>query len=310
MSRSGSPPKKFKSMLTHTLLSQISPERVVIVGAGGFVGRALAGRLQAQGVNTICITRSELDLLASDTSEKLTSMLRKSDTLVMIAAQAPVKNNAMLIDNLRMMSAVCTALNSTSVAHVIYVSSDAVYADSDTPLTETSCAQPTSLHGIMHLARETMLANAYNGPLCILRPTLVYGAADPHNGYGPNRFRRLVSCGEDIILFGEGEERRDHVYIDDVAEIAARCISNRSSGILNIATGCVTSFREIAEKIVAMAPKPVAIRGTKRMGPMHHRGYRAFDMTSTAQAFPNFKYTPLEIGLTVSQKQEFHSERE
>jgi nucleoside-diphosphate-sugar epimerase len=37
---------------------------------------------------------------------------------------------------------------------------------------------------------------------------------DPHNGYGPNRFRRLAAGGEEIVLFGEGEERRDHVQVE------------------------------------------------------------------------------------------------
>lgn len=287
-------------MLKHTLPEQLSPERVVVAGAGGFVGKAIVDKLLAQGVNVKGVARQELDLLASDAAEKLTQMLCKSDTLVMISAQAPVKNNDMLINNLRMMSAVCTALHSVPVAHVIYVSSDAVYADSMAPLTEASCAQPSSLHGTMHVARETMLANATNGPLCTLRPTLIYGAADPHNGYGPNRFRRLVKSGEEIVLFGEGEERRDHVYIDDVAEIAVRCIFRKSSGILNIATGTVTSFYEIANKVVALAPKPVEIRCTPRVGPMHHGGYRAFDTAATFQAFPDFKYTPLEMGLKLS----------
>lgn len=296
-------------MLKHTLSSQTLPDRVVIVGAGGFVGKAVTNRLLTQGVSVVGVARQDLDLLAGDAAEKLALTLRKSDTLVMIAAQAPVKNNTMLIDNLRMMAAVCSALGSVPVAHVVYVSSDAVYADADTPLSESSCAQPTSLHGIMHLARETMLADVYKGPLCLLRPTLIYGAADPHNGYGPNRFRRLAHCGEEIVLFGEGEERRDHVYIDDVAEIVARCVSLRSDGTLNIATGSVTSFREIAERIVAMAPKPVAIRSTPRTGPMPHRGYRAFDLSATTRAFPDFRYTPLEIGLILSQKQEFSDGR-
>ena len=35
-----------------------------------------------------------------------------------------------------------------------------------------------------------MLANAWHGSLCFLRPTLIYGSKDPHNGYGPNRFMR------------------------------------------------------------------------------------------------------------------------
>jgi len=56
-----------------------------------------------------------------------------------------------------------------------------------------------------------LLSVAGSIPLAILRPTLVYGAGDPHNGYGPNRFRRLASANQPIVLFGEGEERRPAV---------------------------------------------------------------------------------------------------
>jgi UDP-glucose 4-epimerase len=41
-----------------------------------------------------------------------------------------------------------------------------------------------------------------------VRSTLIYGEGDPHNGHGPNRFRRLAAAGQEIVLFGEGEERR------------------------------------------------------------------------------------------------------
>ena len=126
----------------------------------------------------------------------------------------------MMLENIGMMAAVCEAVAKQPVAHLVYVSSDAVYADGPLPLTEASPAAPTSLHGAMHLAREQMLLSiAGSTPLAILRPTLVYGAGDPHNGYGPNRFRRQANRGETIVLFGEGEERRDHVDVDDIAEI-------------------------------------------------------------------------------------------
>ena len=74
---------------------------------------------------------------------------------------------------------------------------------------------------------------------------------DPHNGYGPNRFRRLAAKGEAITLFGEGEEKRDHVHIDDVAALVSATLHQRSTGTLNIATGKSTSFREVAEMVVA-----------------------------------------------------------
>ena len=62
-------------------------------------------------------------------------------------------------------------------------------------------------------------------PLAFLRPTLIYGANDPHNGYGPNRFRRQAAKGETITLFGEGEEKRDHVPVDDVAALVSACVA-------------------------------------------------------------------------------------
>jgi nucleoside-diphosphate-sugar epimerase len=149
----------------------------------------------------------------------------------------------------------------------------------------------------MHLAREVMLKSVVKAPLAVLRPSLLYGAADPHNGYGPNRFRRLAAAGQEIVLFGDGEERRDHVLIDDVAELITRTLVHRSAGTLNVATGDVHSFRDIAERTVAMAQTPVAVRGTPRVGAMPHNGYRPFDPAATRQAFPDFRYTPLADGL-------------
>lgn len=291
-------------MLIHLNSAQVKPARAVVLGAAGFVGGASVRRMEADGIPVLALGRADLDLLAEEAGLRLAALLRSDDALVVVSAKAPVKTNSMLIDNIRMMDAVCHALHNQPVAHVVYVSSDAVYADSDGPLTEASCAQPASLHGVMHLAREVMLGNAWGGPLCLLRPTLIYGAADPHNGYGPNRFRRLAAAGGNIVLFGEGEERRDHVLVDDVAEIVRRVIVRRSTGTLNIATGQVFSFREIAEMVAAQVAKPVAIEGSPRIGALPHNGYRPFDPAATHNAFPDFTYTPLAKGLKEVQLQE------
>jgi len=293
-------------MLAHLQPSAISPSRVVIVGSGGFVGSAAAERLKARGVKVLALTSQDVDLLSIGAANNMASILREFDTVVFVAAKAPVKNNNMLVDNLLMGSAICAAVRSVNISHLVYVSSDAVYADSTGPLNETSCAQPGSLHGVMHLAREVMLRESCKVPICILRPTLIYGARDPHNGYGPNRFRRLAQRGEEIVLFGFGEEERDHVYIDDVAEIIARCVVHKSQGILNIATGTVASFADIAKKVVDLSPNITIIKNTQRSGPMPHGGYRSFDSSSTALVFPDFCYTPLEKGLALSQIQELN----
>lgn len=139
-------------------------------------------------------------------------------------------------------------------------------------------------------------------PLCLVRPTLIYGAADPHNGYGPNRFRRLAAEGGEITLFGEGEELRDHVLVDDVARLLLLVLSHRSTGIVNAASGTVTSFRRLAEMAIAQSGKPVQIRGTQRSGPMPHNGYRPFDIAAIQRAFPEFRPTPIEEGMALARK--------
>ena len=284
-------------MLTHLLETATHPNRVVILGSAGFVGSACCQRLESQGITVLSVPRTELDLTQPDAGETLAGLLNPEDTLLFVSAKAPVKNEAMLIANLQMGKAVCEALQKSPVKHVAYISSDAVYVDSDSPLSEQSCAQPGSLHGVMHLAREVMLANAWQGPLCFLRPTLIYGSEDPHNGYGPNRFMRQVKKGEEIPLFGEGEELRDHVWIQDVADLTCRVLRHQSTGILNIATGAVVSFRDIAEQITELVSKDSIIKGSVRSGAIPHNGYRPFDPTATNAAFLDFSYTALFEGI-------------
>ena len=289
-------------MLEHLNPSAQPPARVVIMGAGGFVGGALAARLARDGVPVLSLGRRDVDLLATGAAERLAAMLRADDAFVAVSALAPCKNSEMLVQNMVMARAMVRALAASPVAHVINISSDAVYADSPEPLSESSCAAPGTLHGAMHLAREVMFRAEVAAPLATLRPSLLYGASDPHNGYGPNRFRRLAQSGEDIVLFGEGEERRDHVFIDDVAELAAQVLLRRSRGELNIATGDVHSFRKIAEMVVELSGNKVAIKGSPRSGPMPHNGYRPFDIRACREAFPDFRYTPIAEGLARAQR--------
>lgn len=292
-------------MLTHTFATPAKPARVVVIGAAGFVGKAVAARVEKDGIPVLRVTRAEVDLLAADAAERLGALLKDGDSVVAVSAIAPCKNPAMLQDNLTLTQALVKAIGGIKAAHVVNISSDAVFCDQEAPLTEDSAKAPDSYHGIMHLARELMFRTELAAPLAILRPTLIYGAGDPHNGYGPNQFRRKANKGEDITLFGEGEERRDHVLVDDVAELVARTLAHRSTGSLNVATGVVTSFRDIALAAVKLSGKSVAVNGSPRKGAMPHNGYRPFNPAATQAAFPDFAYTPLAEGMAKAQAEEF-----
>lgn len=288
--------------LIHGTAAPELPARVVVVGAGGFIGGAIADRLAAAGAEVAALTRMDVDLLSEGAAERLADLLAPEDAVVAASAIAPVKTPAMLVDNIRLIETLAEALGRRPVAYLLNIGSDAVFADSAGLLCESSCRSPGSLHGVMHLTRELMLAEAAGEtPFATLRPTLVYGAGDPHNGYGPNQFRRKAAAGQPIALFGEGEERRDHILVDDVAELAARMVLRRSRGALNAVTGRVATFREIAERVAALAAettgRPVAIESRPRSGPMPHNGYRAFDPAAIRAAFPDLTPTSIEDGL-------------
>jgi len=285
-------------LLTHAYAQPHMPSRVVVLGGGGFIGGAITQHLEASGAATLCLSRSELDLLSPTATDRLSVLLLPSDVLVVVAAKAPCKNLEMLRENLAMIEPVCLALQHQPISQLIYISSDAVYKDSASPLNEASCAEPSSLHGVMHLAREIALRQAFTGPMAIVRPTLVYGLNDPHNGYGPNRFRRLAQSGEDILLFGEGEEQRDHVHVEDIAELVHGIILSRSKGIANAVSGQVVSFRTLAQFAAKEFSSVSNIKGTPRNGPMPHDGLRPFDNSAVLKAFPGFRFKGWQEGLS------------
>ncbi|HUA51481.1 MAG TPA: NAD-dependent epimerase/dehydratase family protein [Candidatus Sulfotelmatobacter sp.] len=284
-------------MLEHIEPTPRDPARVVVIGAGGFVGGTIARALDAARIDVLRLTRREVDLLAPGAADVLRAMLRPTDSVVAVSALAPAKNNAMLMQNLQMAHAMCEAVSAVPPAHLVYVSSDAIYADDANPVTEQSPAAPSTIHGMMHAARELMLRSASPAPFAALRPTLIYGAADPHSGYGPNRFRRQALKGEPITIFGEGEERRDHVLVDDVAALAILLLRRRSVGALNAVTGTSVAFCDVAGMVAAQFSPAAQVLSVPRPGPRPHLLHRHFDVTNCLKAFPGFRYTSLAEGI-------------
>ena len=284
-------------MLKHCVSKKTIPKRIVVMGAGGFIGASLVKTLKSSNIPFIALTEKNMNLLDSEASDRLVNILNADDTLVVISAIAPCKNNEMLLQNISMMKTVCEAIEMKQPKHLIYLSSDAVYADSPNPLNENSSAEPGSLHGVMHLSREIMLKQVCTVPMVILRPSLIYGSEDTHNGYGPNLFLRQALADKDISLFGEGEEQRDHVYVEDVVKIFLLVILHRSEGVVNVATGSVVSFKKVAEIVSKFFIPHITIKTKPRVGPMPHNGYRPFDPSVSLTTFPEFSYTSLADGL-------------
>lgn len=286
-------------MLEHHQEPPAAPERVVLLGAAGFIARALAGRLARKGAKVRAIGRSEIDLTLPGAGERLARELRAGDALVFLSALTPDKGRGTgaFLANVAMGAAVCAAIEANMPAHLVYVSSDAVYPFGPGVTQEASCAEPTDLYGAAHLAREIMVKGAAKCPVAILRPTLIYGAGDTHNSYGANRFRRTARKEGRIALFGAGEETRDHMFIDDVVALIDLTLQHRSAGILNLVSGRSVSFAELARMVAGQFPSEIEIVAMLRQTPVTHR---SFDPANLRRAFPAFRLTPLEVGLAAA----------
>ena len=275
--------------------------RVIILGSSGFVGSSLIKSLKISKINHIGYSSKDINLLNIKDLILLKKNLKPDDTIVFISAIAPCTSKEMYNSNISMLKNFSSILFRNIVKHIIYISSDAVYSDNNNFIRENDKKYPDNFHGKMHVERENIfseICKINSISLSIIRPTLIYGSEDTHNGYGPNQFIRSILAGNEISLFGKGEERRDHIYIDDVIQIIQKCLVNETIGSFTAATGKVISFFDIAKIIYKY--KNLSIENIiykDRNGPMPHNGYRAFDISKLYKDFSNIDITPIDTGI-------------
>ncbi|MBM3568912.1 MAG: NAD-dependent epimerase/dehydratase family protein [Alphaproteobacteria bacterium] len=291
-------------MLTHAASPPEAPSRVVVLGARGFIGRHLMAKLAAAKVPVLAPGSAELNLDSPDAGDRLAAQMRPGDALVMLSALTPDKGKdlATTMKNLRMGEQVVAAVVKAKPRHVVYISSDGVFADALALADERSPTAPDSLYGGMHMMRELAFKAVCADRLAILRPTLVYGAEDTHNSYGSNRFRRQAAKDGKIPLFGQGEEMRDHVAVEDVAEVIRLCLWQRSAGVLNVVTGRSYSFMDVAKLVAAQFERKIEIQGQAR-APGSAIWHRHYDAGDCLRAFPDFRYRDLAEGLAQTHRQ-------
>lgn len=286
-------------MFKHLLSAPSRPGRVLILGGKGFISTELRCLLAEAGIATVSVGSQEVNLLAADAQARLAAFIQPDDAVVMTSALTPDKGRdvATFMKNLTMVQHVTQALAEAKCAHFVYLSSDAVFSDNHSLVNEQTPMTGAGLYGLMHVARELMLQTALAPlkiPLCILRPCAVYGAADTHNSYGPNRFLRLALRKEKITLFGNGEEERDHLYVRDLVRVIKLSLEHRTEGALNVASGTAVSFHEIVRLAMQFASMEGHLECLPRSSPITHKH---FDNALLQRAFPGFEFTPLETGL-------------
>ncbi len=259
--------------------------RLVVLGATGFVGAHVVDRARELGWEILGLSSKDLDLASPSGAEMLSAILRDGDTVVHGAAVVPARNAVEVSQNLLMTQSVVDAIAGHEIAQLVVISSDAVYGSESGVITEASACSPDSMHGIMSLAREMMCSEVKVPVLTTVRPAPIYGVGDPHKSYGPNRFIGQMIDGGEIALFGEGAAMRDHVFIDDVADVIVRAITARESGVINIASGQSISFAALAELVCQLGPDGSRI---SVVGSESSPTFRNYDISSLVRRFPDF----------------------
>lgn len=274
-------------------------KRLVIIGGSGFVGKNLGNYLTEKNISVISLNSKECNLLDEKSSQKLSSIIKEDDVVVFASALTPDKGK----DEHAFMKNVSMAYNSvaffekTKCTQFIYISSDAVYGDEFNPIKESTPATAPSLYGMAHRSREMIFESATlkaKTPYLILRPCALYGLGDTHNSYGPNRFIKTAKLEKKISLFGEGKEKRDHLYIFDFCSIIYQAVLNSTVGVLNACTGTSVSFFEVASILKNEIPD-IEIHTSKQNGGVIHRH---FDATMIKKEFSKITFTSLKDGIS------------
>ncbi|MDP1571575.1 MAG: NAD(P)-dependent oxidoreductase [Vicinamibacterales bacterium] len=279
-----------------------APRSVLVLGHSGYIGSRVAAALAARGHSVIGRSIPPLDLTRDESVEALTDLLDPEGAVVVCAAIKKQLGDTpeIFARNLAMTINVGRALAARPVKRVVYFSSAAVYGE-DVPhpvISEATTPEPTSFYGIGKFASERLIlkmAGQHPGTsVAIVRPALVYGPHEPAYYYGPSGFLRKTLAGEPITLWGDGEERREFIYLDDVVALTTRLLESDVTGVLNVVSGTSYTFADALAAIEAITgQRPVVSSRPRSKDKVDHQ----FDNTRVRQAFPDFEFTGLERGL-------------
>jgi nucleoside-diphosphate-sugar epimerase len=175
---------------------------------------------------------------------------------------------------------VLLAAKSRGVRKVIYASTSAIYGDTpELPKCETMSPVPQSPYAVTKLASEyycKVFYEVYRLSTVSLRYFNVYGPRQDTEGeYAAviPIFINRVSANQPPIIFGDGTQTRDFIFVDDVVDgtIASAETDDVDGEVLNIATGRSTSIRALAELIIKLAGKKLGLEYAEaRPGDIKH----------------------------------------
>lgn len=250
---------------------------VLLVGGTGFIGRALAARLVAEGREVHVLGRRPASGLPAgvfvhcgDQSDRdvVRPLLERCSTVVHLAgATVPADTVWQPVAEVEasLLPALCfleCAQEFPEHRYLLLSTGGALYGDA-VFASENSRLLPGSYHGAGKLALESffgVFGQRYPGRLSILRPANVYGPGQPlRAGFGVIRtLLERARDGGQLVVYGDGGAVRDYLYIDDMV---AACVAALEATAItcNIGSGEGVALRELIAIVERVTGKALAV---------------------------------------------------
>jgi UDP-glucose 4-epimerase len=236
--------------------------RAVVTGGAGFIGSNLVDALVARGDEVVVVDdlssgkreflNTDATFVEGDIRDGIEAA--SADVVFHLAAQADVMTSVERPDHDAAVNVVGTVqvleAGRVAPAHVVFSSTGgAIYGECDGPASESSPRRPVSPYGIAKLCAEEYLGgwNRIHGSHhVVLRFGNVYGPRQDASLEGGvvSIFLERMHRGDETVIFGDGLQTRDFVYVGDVVG-AMLAAAEASGGVFNIGTGEETTVREL-----------------------------------------------------------------
>ena len=257
--------------------------RITVTGGAGFIGSHLVDRLIEDGHTVQVIdnlytgnkdfVHSKAQFVELDIRDpKLYSVLEefRPDYIFHEAAQTEVStsmSDPMLDCDINLMGLInlLNAAVKVDVKKFLMPSSAAVYGNLDTlPLNEEMIGNPSSFYGLTKLTTEHYLRiyyEAFGLPYICYRYSNVFGPRQGNGGEGGviSIFAKAIVQGSPIIIYGDGKQTRDFIYVDDVVEANILGMQHQVTGIYNVSTGISSSVNLLVDEFRNISGKDIEV---------------------------------------------------
>lgn len=301
-------------------------EKILVTGGAGFIGSHLTDKLVAEGYKTVVYDNlqtgslknlaknlKKIKFIKGDICDQalLHKNLKGVDYVFHLAAlvlvpeslKDPLRYHRVNIDGTLNLLEACLT---NKVKKAIFSSSCAVYGDAGrVKIKENHQKIPLSPYALSKLAAEyyfLLYAKNYNLDSVTLRYFNVYGPRQnpdsPYSAVIP-KFIKRASANKQIEIYGDGNQTRDFIYIDDIVEANIKALrlkrNKRIPSIFNIGSGKSTSVNNLVKKIELVLDRKLKVRHVApKKGEVR---YSQADMTLAKKFLKHSPKTPLKRGL-------------